>query len=59
MAESTLAAARRFVPEDRRGGQIPFGPVVSVEAEAGADARLAAWLGRDSRPWSAAAPTAR
>jgi uncharacterized protein (TIGR03086 family) len=46
LAEFALDSARRFVPADRRGGPVPFGPVVDAPAEAGPYARLAAWLGR-------------
>ena len=38
--------AHRALPPERRGGPVPFGPVVPVPAEAGPYAQLAAWLGR-------------
>lgn len=45
-AEYALDFVHRFLPADRRGAGVPFGPV--EEAPEGADAytRLAAWLGR-------------
>lgn len=46
LAEYVLANAQRFVPADRRGGPVPFGPVVDAPDGAGPYARLAAWLGR-------------
>jgi uncharacterized protein (TIGR03086 family) len=46
LATWTLEVARRFLPPDRRGGPVPFGPVVPVAAAAGPYAQLAAWLGR-------------
>ncbi|MEE1942702.1 TIGR03086 family metal-binding protein [Streptomyces sp. TRM 70361] len=43
----TLLAARdRVMPAGRRGGPVPFGPVVDVPADAPAADRLAAWYGR-------------
>jgi len=38
--------AHRALPPERRGGPVPFGPVVAVPAEAGPYAQLAGWLGR-------------
>jgi uncharacterized protein (TIGR03086 family) len=46
LATWTLAISRRILPPERRGGQIPFGPVVPVPPGAGPYTRLAAWLGR-------------
>jgi uncharacterized protein (TIGR03086 family) len=41
-----LQIAQRILPAEPRGGEIPFGPVVPVPAEAGVYAQLAGWLGR-------------
>jgi uncharacterized protein (TIGR03086 family) len=38
--------AHRALPPERRGGPVPFGPVVPAPAGAGPYAQLAAWLGR-------------
>ncbi len=46
LATWTLALAQRILPPEPRGGEIPFGPVVPVGAEAGVYAQLAGWLGR-------------
>lgn len=46
LATWTLALSRRILPPEPRGGDIPFGPVVPVGADAGAYAQLAGWLGR-------------
>ena len=46
LASWVLAVAQRILPAEPRGGEVPFGPVVPVPAEAGVYARLAAWLGR-------------
>ena len=46
LASWVLAVARRILPPEPRGGEIPFGPVVPVPPEAGVYAQLAAWLGR-------------
>ena len=46
LARWALAGARRILPPENRGGDIPFGPVVEVPADAGPYAQLAAWLGR-------------
>ncbi|MFJ4877003.1 TIGR03086 family metal-binding protein [Streptomyces sp. NPDC088745] len=40
------ATARRAIPADRRGGAVPFGPVVEVPADAPAVEKLVAWAGR-------------
>ncbi|KNX39179.1 TIGR03086 family metal-binding protein [Luteipulveratus halotolerans] len=40
-----------ILPEQPRGGAIPFGPVVPVSEDAGAYERLVAWTGRDPH-WS-------
>ena len=40
------STAHRFLPPERRGGPVPFGPVVAVPPEAGPYAQLAGWLGR-------------
>ncbi len=49
LAEPMLAAARRFIPADPRGGPIPFGPVVTSRPDAGPTERLANWSGH-ARP---------
>ena len=46
LASWVLAVARQILPPEPRGGEIPFGPVVPVPADAGRYAHLAAWLGR-------------
>ena len=46
LASWVLAVAQRILPPEPRGGEIPFGPVVPVPADAGRYAQLAAWLGR-------------
>lgn len=46
LAEFALAFAHRALPPERRGGEVPFGPVVPAPDGAGPYARMAAWLGR-------------
>ena len=46
LAAWTLVLARRILPPEPRGGEVPFGPVVRVPPDAGPYAQLAAWLGR-------------
>jgi uncharacterized protein (TIGR03086 family) len=46
LAAFVLATACRILPPDRRGGEVPFGPVIEVEADAAPYAQVAAWLGR-------------
>jgi uncharacterized protein (TIGR03086 family) len=46
LASWVLALARRILPPEPRGGEVPFGPVIEVPPDAGPYARLAAWLGR-------------
>ncbi|MFJ2745202.1 TIGR03086 family metal-binding protein [Streptomyces sp. NPDC087440] len=41
-----ITTARRAIPAERRGGPVPFGPVVEVPADAPAIERLVAWTGR-------------
>jgi uncharacterized protein (TIGR03086 family) len=41
-----LAGARRILPPEARGEDVPFGPVIAVAQDAGVYAQLAAWLGR-------------
>jgi uncharacterized protein (TIGR03086 family) len=41
-----LANAKRILPPEPRGGDIPFGPIVEAPPEAAPYAELAAWLGR-------------
>ncbi|MBB5116826.1 hypothetical protein AF335_30245 [Streptomyces eurocidicus] len=47
LAELALGWAERFLPAERRGAGVPFGPVRSVPAGADAYGRLAGWLGRE------------
>ncbi|MFF7727467.1 TIGR03086 family metal-binding protein [Streptomyces sp. NPDC008001] len=47
LAELALGWAQRFLPADRRGPGVPFGPVRPAPEGADAYARLAAWLGRE------------
>ena len=51
LVANVLDHARTRVPAERRGGPIPFEPVIDVPADAGAYERLAGWLGRDPAPW--------
>jgi hypothetical protein len=46
LAAFALAGARRILPPEARGADVPFGPVVEVSPDAGPYAQLAAWLGR-------------
>ncbi len=46
LAAWALAGAKRILPPDGRGADVPFGPVVAVSPDAGPYAQLAAWLGR-------------
>lgn len=46
LASWVLVFARRVLPPEPRGGEVPFGPVVPAAPEAGPYAQLAAWLGR-------------
>jgi len=41
-----LAGAKRILPPESRGDDVPFGPVVSVPSGSGPYAQLAAWLRR-------------
>lgn len=52
LAEFSAAMARRFVPADPRGGEVPFAPVVPVADNAPPYERLAGWMGRDPT-WAA------
>lgn len=45
LAEAALGPARDKIAADRRGGGIPFGPVVEPAPEAGPTERLANWSG--------------
>ena len=49
LGEAPLPPYREVLPADARGGPIPFGPVVEVDEDAGAYARLVAWTGRDPK----------
>jgi uncharacterized protein (TIGR03086 family) len=46
LATYCLPLAQQNLPAERRGGPIPFGPVVEVPADAPAYDRLVAWQGR-------------
>lgn len=46
LAGHVLEFARKILPEQPRGGDIPFGPVVPTPPDAGTYAQLAGWLGR-------------
>ncbi len=46
LASWVLGVARRILPPEPRGGEVPFGPVVPVPPDVGVYAQLAAWLGR-------------
>jgi uncharacterized protein (TIGR03086 family) len=46
LAVWVLAGAQRILPPEPRGGEIPFGPVVEIPADAAPYAQLAAYLGR-------------
>jgi uncharacterized protein (TIGR03086 family) len=46
LARYALASAKRILPAEARGDDIPFGPVVQVSADTAPYAQLAAWLGR-------------
>ncbi|MFP5019530.1 TIGR03086 family metal-binding protein [Pseudonocardia phyllosphaerae] len=47
LAAAALEAARAYLPAERRGGPIPFGPVVEPAPGAGPTERLANWSGRE------------
>lgn len=49
LAVWALGVAKRILPPEPRGGKIPFGPVVPVDADAEVYAQLAGWLGRRNR----------
>jgi hypothetical protein len=46
LASWVPAIARRILPPEPRGGEIPFGPVIAVPPGAAPYVQLAAWLGR-------------
>ena len=46
LAWFALAGAKRILPPETRGGDIPFAPVVPLPPDAAPYAQLAAWLGR-------------
>lgn len=46
LATYCLPLVQQAIPADRRGGPVPFGPVVDVPANAPAYDRLVAWQGR-------------
>lgn len=47
LGDAALEIAQRYIPEQPRGGQIPFGPVMPVAAGADGYTRLAGYLGRE------------
>ena len=49
LAGAVEDTARRVLPAEPRGGDIPFGPPVAVADDAAPYERLVAWLGRDPR----------
>lgn len=49
LADAVLPLALDMVPADGRGGEMPFGPVVEVPADAPVYDRLVGYLGRDPR----------
>ncbi|WP_420751853.1 TIGR03086 family metal-binding protein [Rhodococcus sp. O3] len=51
LAEAALAMMQTVLPESPRGDFVPFGPVVTPAADAGATERLVNWVGRESAPW--------
>lgn len=46
IGEAALGLARRFLPAEPRGGDVPFEAVIEVPAERGPYIQLAGWLGR-------------
>ncbi|MDX6259131.1 MAG: hypothetical protein QOH84_819 [Kribbellaceae bacterium] len=46
LATYCLPVVQQAVPADRRGGPVPFGPVIDIPADAPPYDRLAAWQGR-------------
>ncbi len=50
LAEAILPLVQQFVPSENRGEEGPFGKVVEIPSTAPAYDRLAAYLGRQSRP---------
>lgn len=50
LALAALAGAEQKIPADRRGGPVPFGPVVEPAPDAGPTERLANWNGRTAPP---------
>jgi hypothetical protein len=56
LAEAALSGAQAKIPAGRRGGPIPFGPVVESGPAAGPTERLANWAGH--RRHTAASNTA-
>ncbi|MEU8630140.1 TIGR03086 family metal-binding protein [Streptomyces sp. NPDC048669] len=46
MLAGSLAAMRRALPAEPRGGRVPFAAVVEVDADAGDIDRLVSWYGR-------------
>ncbi|WP_068155565.1 TIGR03086 family metal-binding protein [Rhodococcus phenolicus] len=51
LAQAALSIMQKALPESPRGGYVPFGPVVTPAADAGATERLANWAGRVTAPW--------
>ncbi|HEY9289887.1 MAG TPA: TIGR03086 family metal-binding protein [Microlunatus sp.] len=53
LAEVALQVSRRRLPAERRGGPIPFGPVVESAPGATPTERFVNWTGRDVAGWLA------
>lgn len=51
LATTALGVSQRRIPAERRGGPIPFGPVVESAADATPIERFVNWTGRDSAAW--------
>ena len=51
LADTALAASRRALPAEPRGGNIPFGPVIESAPDATPTERLANWTGRWTADW--------
>lgn len=47
LAHGAMTVAENALPADRRGADVPFGPVRPAPADADIYTRLAAWLGRE------------
>lgn len=54
LAEAALIAGQQTLPEQPRGGPIPFAPVVESAPEATPTQRLVNWTGRRTTDWQSA-----